>query len=241
MLSLTRFQHNFTVNLRLAVLMVFICCIFVRLGFWQLSRAEEKKQMLSSQHRLEAETPIDWSPTKANPIQYQLTHVRGRFLNATLLLDNQHYHHEFGYDVLSPLVLGDGQVVLIDRGWILGDVNREILPSVSIPTGVVDIVGSAYYPDERHWFFGGVVDRTYPHLVVIEFIDAHIISQFLHKSVYPFIIRMRPEASDGFVRDWPVVAFSPDRHFAYAVQWFAMALLVAILFIISTVKKKNEN
>ena len=241
MLSLTRFQHNFTANLRLAVLTVFVCFIFVRLGFWQLARAEEKKQMLSTQHRLETETPIDWSPTKASPIQYQLTHVRGHFLNATLLLDNQHYHHQFGYDVISPLVLEDGQVVLIDRGWILGDLNREILPSVSIPIGAVDIVGSAYYPAEINWFLGGVVDRTYPHLVVIEFIDAHIIGQFLHKSVYPFIIRMRPEAYDGFVRDWPVVAFSPDRHLAYAAQWFAMALLVAIMFIIFTVKKKNEN
>ena len=65
-----------------------------------------------------------------------------------------------------------------------------------------------------------------------------IIRQFLLKSVYPFIIRLSPQAEYGFVRDWPVVAMSVERHFGYALQWFAIALVIIILFIVLNVKKK---
>jgi surfeit locus 1 family protein len=42
------------------------------------------------------------------------------------------------------------------------------------------------------------------------------------------------------VREWKTVAMPPQRHLAYALQWFVMALVVLIIFVALNLKKKNE-
>ena len=240
MVSLTRFQCNFIANWRFGVLTALICLFFLQLGVWQLKRAHEKEDMLIAEHRLLLQAPMDW-PARGikDPMQYQRLHVLGTFLKVTLLLDNQHYQHQLGYNVLSPLLLTNGTVALIDRGWVPGKLSREELPSVAIPKGTLDIVGSAYYPSSKSWSLGTFFDRKQANTAVIELFDAHIISQFLHKPVYPFIIRMRDDDPNSFVREWSLVSMPPARHIAYAVQWFAMALVSVILFVVLTIKKKT--
>ncbi|WP_019216188.1 SURF1 family cytochrome oxidase biogenesis protein [Legionella tunisiensis] len=63
----------------------------------------------------------------------------------------------------------------------------------------------------------------------------------MHKSVYPFIIRLDKSEADSYVREWAVVAMPPERHYAYALQWFAIAFVILILFIALNLKKTNED
>ncbi len=239
MIFLNRFQCNFIANWRFGLLAVLFCLFFSRLGFWQLTRADEKTQLIAKQQVFAAKAPVFWQSGHNFPAQYQQIRVRGHFSPVTLLLDNQHYQHAFGYDVLSPLILDDGKVILVDRGFVPDVSNRQNFPDIKIPQGSIDIIGSAYYPANKQWALGNIFDKKSINLVVIEFVDVKIVNQFLHKSVYPFIIRMRPESDYGYVRDWPVVAMPPGRHIAYAVQWFAMAIVVLLLFIVLNVKKKT--
>jgi len=239
MLSLPCLKTYFRANWRFAVLALLFCLFFSRLGFWQLMRADEKKEMLATQERFAMDAPVDWQSGDALPKQYQPIQVQGNFLPVTLLLDNQHHQHQLGYDVLSPLVLANGKIVLIDRGWIPSESDRTTLPSVTALNAKRAVSGSVYYPSQKSWLLGSVFDKKQGNIAVIELIDARILSQFLHKSVYPFIIRMNPAAEDGFVREWAVVSMPPERHLAYAVQWFALALLVVILFVVLTMKKKT--
>jgi surfeit locus 1 family protein len=239
MYSISRFQSHFIANWKFGVLALIGCLFFTRLGFWQLKRADEKQQLLLAHHQQSIQFPTLWQPGQLLPSQYQPIRVHGRYLPTSFLFDNQHYQHQLGYDALSPLILSDGKIILIDRGFIVGDANREILPFVDVPTGEQDVVGSVYIPSDKNWSLGNIVDRKKPGLVVIELIDPHVVGQFLHKSVYPFIIRMHPGQSHGFVRDWPVVAMSPSRHLAYAVQWFALASLVLVLWIGLNIKKRR--
>lgn len=238
-MSITRFKSHFIANWRFGILALLFCLFFSRLGFWQLARADEKEQLLLTQSQQATQAPIDWHSGNIEPDQYQPIHVRGHFMPVTLLLDNQHYQHQFGYDVLSPLVLAKGKVVLVDRGFVPANVNREIIPSVTTPSGDIEIVGSAYFPSDKNWALGNIFDKKQSNVAIIELFDARIVGQFLHKSVYPFIIRLRPEAAHGFVRDWSVVAMSPSRHLGYAVQWFAMASVILLLYIILNFKKKT--
>ena len=139
--------------------------------------------------------------------------------------------------------MANGEVLLVDRGWLLGDQTRQRLPVTDSPSGIINLVGSAYYPSAKTWVLGQMIEKEQANVVVIEFIDTQLIGQILHKSVYPFIIRLGKHEAGGYVRDWAIVSMPPQRHYAYALQWFAMALVILILYIalnLST-KKKHEN
>ena len=62
----------------------------------------------------------------------------------------------------------------------------------------------------------------------------------MQKAVYPFIIRLDKQDTYGFVREWETVSMLPARHLAYALQWFAMAFVILIIFVALNLKKKNE-
>jgi surfeit locus 1 family protein len=39
-------------------------------------------------------------------------------------------------------------------------------------------------------------------------------------------------APDGFEREWrPAMRFGPERHLGYAIQWFALALALTVIFV----------
>ena len=240
-MSLTGFNVRFTPHWRMSLLAMLVLLLFTRLGFWQLQRAAEKKQMLSAHRAFAKQAPMLWQPTSKLPIQYQQLHVRGHFLPQVLMLDNQHYQHQFGYHVISPFLLANGRVILVDRGWVAGDMTRQTLPVIESLTGFTKVVGSVYYPSAKNWVLGQIIEKKTRNLAVVELVDTQVISQFLHKSVYPFTIRLGKHEAGGYVREWSIVAMPPQRHYAYAVQWFAMALVILIIFVALnlTAKKKT--
>lgn len=87
---------------------------------------------------------------------------------------------------------------------------------------------------------GAGLRREKNNVTIIERIDTKLIGQFLHKSVYPFIIRLDKANAQGYVREWSIVAMPAERHYAYALQWFAMAFVILILFIALNLKKKYD-
>lgn len=237
MFSVTAFGFSFTSSWKMLVLAIVTMSLFIRLGFWQVHRAEEKRQLLTAYQMQMKQAPL---PFSGEPVQqYQRISLDGHYLPIVLLLDNQHHAHQFGYDVLSPLVLANGRVVLIDRGWIAGDVGRLTLPHIDTPSLIQRIEGHVYVPSVKQWLLGQSLDIKTKHLAVIETLDVATVSQFLHKSVYPFIIRQSAEDTNGYVRDWAIVSTPPGRHDAYALQWFMFALVVGILYLALNIKKKT--
>ena len=93
-------------------------------------------------------------------------------------------------------------------------------------------------PSRKSFVLGLGFESRGAHRAVIESIDFDTIAQFLHKSVYPFIIRLDKTSQAGFVRDWVTVVMPPARHQGYAFQWFALATVVLVVFIALNCKKK---
>ncbi len=237
MISLTCFKHRFTPAWQMTVLTVAALLFFGRLGFWQLERAHQKEEMLTAQAKLSQKAPQIWQSGDPLPTQYQPIHLNGHYLNQHFLFDNQHYQHQLGYNVLTPFLLENKSIILIDRGWVAANPNRQILPEISTPTNL-NLDGRVYYPSEKNWVLGQVLEKKGTKLTIVERIDTKLVGQFLHKSVYPFIIRLNKESGQDYVREWSIVAMSPERHYGYAVQWFAIALVILIIFLALNLKKK---
>ncbi|WP_019216187.1 SURF1 family protein [Legionella tunisiensis] len=159
MVSLTCFNRRFTPDWRMTILALLAIVLFVRLGFWQVARAEEKKRMLAAETALASQSPILWQTEMLKPQQYQPIRVKGHYLPDILLLDNQHYQHQFGYNVLTLFKLDSGRLVLIDRGWIKGNITRRTFPQIVIPTGPMHLTGRVYYPAGKNWILGPSVEK----------------------------------------------------------------------------------
>ena len=239
--SVTCFRLRFTPSWLMCIITLFVLALFLRLGFWQIQRADQKEKMLAADVVMANKPTLIWNVHEDQPLQYQRVQVEGHYLTDVFLLDNQHQQHHFGYDVLSPLVLESGKIILIDRGWIAGDNSRRVFPKIYIPNSKVQIQGSVYYPSNKQWVLGPNIEKKSDKLIILEKLDTKTVSEILQKSAYPFIIRLDKQEANGFVREWPIVSMPPQRHWAYAWQWFSMALVVFIIFIALNLKKDEKN
>lgn len=238
--SLTFFSQRFTPSwLNILSSSLFIL-LFLRLGFWQIERAETKKAMIDAEWKASSKEPIEWKVKHKDPQQYQKIKLKGHFLPRVFLLDNQHHQHQFGYNVLSPLLIAKDEIVLIDRGWVPGDPSRLRFPHFKAIKKSLHLLGSVYFPSQNRWILGESVEEKNRDVTLIENIDTKRLSQILHKKVYPFIMRLDKHDANGFVREWAIVSMPFQRHLAYAFQWFAMALVILILFLALN-RKKNDD
>ncbi|HVT62514.1 MAG TPA: SURF1 family protein, partial [Legionellaceae bacterium] len=211
MISLPGFRLTFTFSWKMLFLALLCIGIFIRLGFWQLHRAEEKRQLLKIYHHQQTLPPRSLTNIRT-PMPYQVVKVEGQFLNTNLLLDNQYHAHQFGYDVITPMLLKNGSIVLIDRGWCLGDATRLSFPKIKTPKDTQIILGHVYFPSKKQWLLGPNIDQRKNNLLIIETINIAGLSQFLHKSLYPFIIRQSADSkskSNEYIRDWAIIAVAP--------------------------------
>lgn len=230
-------KYSFTPSWWMIILTALAIGLFVRLGYWQLHRADEKRQLLSAYQRASKEPPQRLMRIPP-PQQYQRVYLQGHYLPIILLLDNQHHNHQYGYDVLSPMILENGDVVIVDRGWVKGDPGRQQWPMLTTPVHTIMLEGQLYYPPRKSWLLGSGLEVKRVDLAIIETLDMAMMSQFLHKSVYPFIIRQSTDSPGGYVCDWSIVASTPERHIGYAIQWFLFACIASILFVVLNVKKR---
>lgn len=237
--SLHVFKYIFTPSWLMILLAFSAIALFTSLGFWQIQRAAEKQQALAKYSAMANVSPL-LLVAGQQPKQYQPIRARGKYLPQVFLLDNQHQNHQFGYDVLMVLEQADGGLILVDRGW-LGALShaRGELPEIEVPVGEIEVMGNAYFPSKKHLLLGEPLEKISENLVIVENQDTVIFSNFLHKLVYPFIIRESESLNSQFVRNWQVVSMPPARHYGYALQWFAMALVTLIIFISLNLKKQK--
>ena len=46
---------------------------------------------------------------------------------------------------------------------------------------------------------------------------------------------------DGYVRNWAPPGFPPMRHIGYAVQWFGLALTLAVIYVVTNFRRAGKD
>lgn len=200
--------------------------VLLALSGWQWARAVEKQHYLADAAAFATKPPQAWQPGAPLPAQYQAIRVKGTYQPPILFLDNQYHQHQWGYHVVSAVQLDAQTWALVDRGWVPGQMTRQILPVVSTPLKRQTILGRVYYPTPNRWISENAVEQRAEGVVLGQLLPKTL-SPLLHRSFLPFIIRLSPQAAHGFVREWVVVSMSPARHIGYALQWLVLAILFA--------------
>lgn len=188
--------------------------------------------MLSQFVQLRQQLPLTGAQLGSELAAYTSVAVSGRFDNAhNLLLDNRVSRGRFGYEVLTPFIVdGSPTALLVNRGWIEGDSARQSLPVIPPVPGLVSIRGYVYRDSANRMSGAEVESQQWPRLV--EQIELERMQPWFEMPLYPFTLRL-DEATDGALRaDWPIVSGDPQHHIGYAVQWFAMAFTLCVLWLV---------
>jgi cytochrome oxidase assembly protein ShyY1 len=220
-------------------------------GIWQLNRAEQKIR-LGESLTAKLQMPV----LKANADSLNLEQAgerrilaRGRFIPAEAIwLDSRPRPipeggtgttGQSGFYVMMPLKL-DGQdtVLWVNRGWApRNNENRIELPPVKTADEMVTIEGVAFPHPGRVFELGQKGDAKASPRIEQNF-DLALEAQSHGWKQLPFIVRESNSAkNDGLVRNWPSPTSGVDRHYAYAFQWFALALSGFLFWLINGLMK----
>ena len=218
---------------------------FVALGGWQLQRAEEKAQLerefearrLRPPATLEALRP--WNP---EDLAYRPVQLRGEFLEGRdFLLDNRIQGGRFGNEVLGVMQLvGSETLVLVNRGWVPADPARRTLPEVPALTGAVSVRGHVYVPPgEPYLLQEQALAPGWPkriQAVQVESLRPALLPDDGPAArpgtvLFPYSVRLDAGQPGALALNWQIVNVSPAKHRAYAVQWFAMAAALAVIYL----------
>ncbi|MEE4658985.1 MAG: SURF1 family protein [Halieaceae bacterium] len=204
--------------------------LFVGLGFWQLARAEEKRAIGQQweQRRQLPPAALESLPSAPAALAYRRVRLQGRFLEQySFLLDNRIRDGRYGVEVITPYQAGTA-LVLVNRGWLEGDPYRRALPEIPPPPQLAVLEGSVYVMPGESYTLGSIDSgQGWPRL--IQAIDVPAMAEMLGKPLWPYTVRLSLDSPAALLADWPLVNVRPEKHSAYAVQWFGMALALAAL------------
>ncbi|MEO2267739.1 SURF1 family protein [Pseudoalteromonas sp. YIC-656] len=215
----------------LVILTITVC---TRLGFWQLERAEQKQQRQQMLDSWSERGVLDFAQAlrviqdgDATGMQVVIT---GEVSPQYWLLDNQVYQGKVGYDVLV-LMLPDtsNRWLLVNLGFVPAPLTRNELPIINLPSEIT--LPQALIKDGE---LGGITLKddiqqdAWPKR--IQQIDLHSMAQQTRKPIHPFMAYAGlPNSSVNAQPHYQGVTMSAQKHNAYALQWFLIALAALII------------
>lgn len=206
------------------------------LGFWQMERREWKRDILDRIAHNQATPAIAFDALiKADPLLHEYGKVR---VSGTFLHDKEFHlaarslRNKVGMQIVTPIRLDDGRIVLFDRGWVPSEQKEGASRPAGQIAGKVELTGVVRRnqiqrqfapdnaPDKNVWFH---VDVPLMRKLAGGKPDPVLDTFFLEADATP---------NPGGV---PVGGQTrldiPNDHLQYAITWFAIALALAGVYL----------
>ena len=213
-----------------------VVVLLLNFGAWQLRRAHAKEAMLTAQSVAANQEALDlqsWleAPMPRSDIYDRAVTVSGRFIpNRSLLQDSQVHEGKVGYHLWTAIETTRG-LVLVNRGWLASQPDRGHLPAFATPLEPQKLRGLWRPLPEPGLRLGeDNCDRSlWPR--VVQYPRLEELECLLQAPVANGLLLLAPDQSGGYVREWLSGVMPPAKHYGYALQWFALALALTIIFI----------
>lgn len=216
-----------------------IVALLIGLGVWQLKRLAWKEGLIAEIEARAKGTPITLKEAIAvsregrDPSYYRV-HVKGSFDHAKerylyALSDDG----EPGWHVITPFDSVEGDLVLIDRGFVPDNLRDPSSRAAGQLEGEVDVTGLVRLPespdpftpdnepDNNRWFWRDLSGMIY--------------SMFPAATMDPAPFFLEAEKSDG-PGGWPEGGQTrlelPNNHLQYAITWFLLAGAVVVIYLV---------
>jgi cytochrome oxidase assembly protein ShyY1 len=217
----------------------------IALGNWQQGRAsqklavQEKLAARASQAPVALRTAIAGArPPLAETLEYRRVRVTGEFVaDWPIFLANRPMAGRPGYYLVMPFKIADSKTsVLVMRGWLPREAEYGKLPAIATPTGTVTIEGIVV-ASAGHVMELGKAAPLAPGAIV-QNIDPALAASATGLLLQTFFVQQtgpdQPDAVDDMLlRVWPSPSSGIDKHRGYAFQWYALAAMAVLFFVIT--------
>ncbi len=256
-------HFKWALNWKVCLFSALLMPLLTGLGIWQLQRADQKRTLQQSLEAEQAKPPevitalISQFDAANLPVAFNYRQViaSGYFLRDYYwLLENKVFGGKAGFEVVMPMVLAnDGhsplQVVLVNRGWLVGGAHRGELPKVSTQEGPIEVVGQLAIPTVNVLHQSAKVEVGWPKRALsaqLESFTAQLTAANPKwQNVLPFVLYLSPASTAALTPIWQPVVMPAYKHTGYAVQWFSMAFVLLVLTVfansnLASVLKRGE-
>ena len=209
---------------------VVVAIVFINLGLWQVNRLEERQleNTVGEARYLADPVPLEELLSGAgadiDSLKYRRVTTPGFYMpQDEVLIRSQVYRGEAGFHVITPLLYPSG-VILVNRGWVPLVLDQVPVSQAPPSEGTPVVEGWISLTEERGPL--GPEDPAKGRLVTMSRIDIDRIGQQILSPLAPMVINLSEEGPSGLpIAVDPPVFDDEGPHLAYAIQWFAFALI----------------
>ncbi|MFB7373949.1 SURF1 family protein [Streptomyces sp. NPDC056222] len=221
----------------------------VELGFWQFHRHERRvaQNALIAENLQAKPLPIEELTSPGHTVPradyWRRTTATGTFDTAHEVVVRRRTNADDrqGVMVLTPLVLKDGRVVLVNRGWVPAAPDQKAYPEVPpAPKGEVTVTGRLKADETTD--ASGIKDlRGLPDRQVMLINSAQQAELLGREVLGGYLEQTAPEPAGNT----PELVPEPDHdsigaHMAYAVQWWLFASGVPVGWVVLVRREKRD-
>ena len=215
--------------------------VLAGLGTWQVHRLAWKREIVAFREARLAAPPVRVGTAEADGAEAAFRRARatGRFLHESeFLIVNRVRKGRNGFDVVTPLRLADGDHILVNRGWVPGGSADPAARRAGQVAGAVTVTGiirpagktSRWVPDNDPakgvWYF--VEPRAMARAAAIP-------------GMRPgFLLADAAPNPGGLPAGRPVAIDIPNRHLEYALTWYGLALVLAVIYVVFHWRREED-
>jgi len=212
------------------------------LGTWQLERKAWKEQLITTLAERLATPPQTLPPPTAWD---RLDRDHDEFRRVTFAAEFLHDREALvyttgsalrgdvsgpGYWVFTPARLPDGKLVMVNRGFVPEGRQDPGSRAAGQTPGTVEIVGALRWPEARGLFTPA--DDVSRNLWFVRDPQAIAAAKGLGPVAPFFVEQEAPVPEGGLPRPGKLTPNLPNNHLQYALTWYGLALVLAVLFVI---------
>lgn len=212
--------------------------MLVGLGTWQIQRLHWKLGLIAAAEHASSGAPQPvpprsaWAGLDPGGIEYRRVRLAGTFRHAdearvfVALTQPKGPAGGLGAWVMTPLVLDDGSIVIVNRGFVPQDHEDPVTRAAGQVAGRVELTGlmrwsephysftPADEPEENQWFTRDV---------------ASIAAARHLGAVAPFYVEAQASAPGGLPQGGETRLAFTNNHLQYAITWYMLAAVLAVM------------
>ncbi len=181
----------------------------------------------------------DALPRDGDAAAFLRVRLEGRYDAARrLYLDNRTRRGRAGYEVIVPFGDRSGRWFLVNLGWVSWGRSRAELPAVELPEREVALVGRVHVRRGEPLVWDAPAPSGWPRRV--QRIDVEAVGDALGRRLYPHVIVADASAPGALQTSREPPRMTASRHTGYAVQWFALAGTLVVLYAFAAFERRDD-